>query len=385
MSDCYKNMPSNRPQCRPPTGETCRVVDPRPSAERENEVRSKTTRGEGLVPRWGGGGERQNRRSQFVVPSRNSGFSNLGVPAPAGMSDCYKNMPSNRPQCRLSTGETCRVVDPWPMAERENVERSKTSRGEGLVPRWGGGGARQNPRSQFAVPSHNSVFSYLGGPATAGMTDRCESMSRTPIRDALKWLASAPANASIRHSREGGNPRTNIPRKKANRDTTTCVQTATPLRLSGKNRPEPRYGPGIQMRWRGGKNDTETLPGDGHPFSYLGVSAPAGMSDCYESMSRTPIRDRPLRQPLIRHSRHPFVNSAPHSSFQRSKACPVPRYGAGIQKGWEWQGHHTYARIQASRDFHSPIWPSQAHVRIQRSCRIRLDKSADHVNDTESL
>ncbi len=96
----------------------------------------------------------------------------------------------------------------------------------GLVPRWGGGGAWQNPRCQFAVPSHNSSFSYLG------------------------------------------------------------------------------------------------------------VPAPAGMSDCYESMSRTPIRDRPLRQPLIRHSRHPFVNSAPHSSFQRSKACPVPRYGAGIQKGW---------------------------------------------------
>ena len=41
------------------------------------------------------------------------------------------------------------------------------------------------------------------------------------------------------------------------------------------------------------------------------------MSDCYESMSRTPIRDRPLRQPLIRHSRHPFVNPAPHSSFRR--------------------------------------------------------------------
>ena len=28
-------------------------------------------------------------------------------------------------------------------------------------------------------------------------------------------------------------------------------------------------------------------------------------------MSRTPIRDRPLRQPLIRHSRHPFVIPAP--------------------------------------------------------------------------
>ena len=39
----------------------------------------------------------------------------------------------------------------------------------------------------------------------------------------------------IRHSREGGNPRTNIPRKIANRDTTTYVNTATPLRLSGKS------------------------------------------------------------------------------------------------------------------------------------------------------
>ena len=57
------------------------------------------------------------------------------------------------------------------------------------------------------------------------------------------------------------------------------------------------------------------------------------MSDCYESMSRTTIRDRPLRQPLIRHSRHPFVNPAPHPSFRR-RACPVPRYGAGIQEGW---------------------------------------------------
>ena len=35
--------------------------------------------------------------------------------------------------------------------------------------------------------------------------------------------------------REGGNPRTNIPRKIANRDTTTYVNTATPLRLSGKS------------------------------------------------------------------------------------------------------------------------------------------------------
>ena len=107
--------------------------------------------------------------------------------------------------------------------------------------------------------------------------------SRHWYEKALKRLSSAPANPFIRHSREGGNPRTNIPRKKANRDTTTCVQTATPLGLSGKNRPEPRYGPGIQVRWRSGKNDTQTLPGDGHPFSYLGVPVATGMSDWYEN------------------------------------------------------------------------------------------------------
>ena len=48
-----------------------------------------------------------------------------------------------------------------------------------------------------------------------------------------------------------------------------------------------------------------------HRLSYLGVPVATGMSDCYEN--RLP--------PLI-------------SSFQRSKACPVPRYGAGIQNGW---------------------------------------------------
>ena len=48
------------------------------------------------------------------------------------------------------------------------------------------------------------------------------------------------------------------------------------------------------------------------------------MSDCYESMSRTPIRDRPLQQPLIRHSRHPFVNPAPR--------LVIPAK-AGIQRG----------------------------------------------------
>ena len=88
-------------------------------------ARSKTSRGEGLVPRWGRGGAWQNPPCQFALPSHNSGFSYLGVPAPAGMSDCYestsrtpiRDVPSNQPRCRLSTGETCRIVDRWPMAD----------------------------------------------------------------------------------------------------------------------------------------------------------------------------------------------------------------------------------------------------------------------------
>ena len=62
------------------------------------------------------------------------------------------------------------------------VARSKTV-ARGLVPRWGRGGAWQNPPCQFAVPSHKSGFSYLGVPAPAGMSDCYESMSRTTIRD----------------------------------------------------------------------------------------------------------------------------------------------------------------------------------------------------------
>ena len=45
------------------------------------------------------------------------------------------------------------------------------------------------------------------------------------------------SDRSIRHSREGGNPRTYIPRKNANRDTITQVHTVHPIRLSGKNPP----------------------------------------------------------------------------------------------------------------------------------------------------
>ena len=107
-------------------------------------------------------------------------------------------------------------------------------------------------------------------------------------------------------------------------------------------------------------------------FHTLVCRPPAGMSDCYESMSRTPIRDRPLQQPLIGHSRHPLVIPAPH--VIPAKAYPVPGYGAGIQRGW---GEGIVAlglvpslgRAARSRTLHRPAYhhfhplmrPSQGH------------------------
>ena len=161
--------------------------------------------------------------------------------------------------------------------------------------------------------------------------------------NAPAWLSSAPMNPSIprsrhsgpsiRHSREGGNPG----------EAYGWQMTRTRLLQSA-----PR-------------------------FSYLGVPAAAGMSDCYESMSRTPIRDRPLQQPLIGHSRHPLVIPAPQFVIP-AKACPVPGYGAGIQRGW---GEGIVAlglvpslgRAARSRTLHRPAYhhfhslmrPSQGH------------------------
>ena len=206
------------------------------------------------------------------------------------------------PQGQCSAGACPPQGSGWGVAESTAPTRPTKSQLRLFIPWCAGGSRHQRLVRKWCYAA--SIVPESHQPHTRHWY---ESMSRTPIRDALKWLSSAPANPSIRHSREGGNPRANIPRKKANRDTITCVQTATPLRLSGKNRPEPRYGAGIQVRWRGGKNDTQTIPGDGHPLSILRVPVATRMSDCYESMSWTPIRDRPIRD----------RRSAPVSSFQR--------------------------------------------------------------------
>ena len=68
----------------------------RPPIRHSGESRNPEGRGEGnvvrgLVPRWGWGGAWQNPPRQSAVPSHNSGFSYLGVPAAADMSDCYEN------------------------------------------------------------------------------------------------------------------------------------------------------------------------------------------------------------------------------------------------------------------------------------------------------
>ena len=116
------------------------------------------------------------------------------------------------------------------------------------------------------------------------------------------------SDRSIRHSREGGNPRTNTPRKNANRDTTTYVHTATPLRLSGESAPrtpirrrnpeawgegnvvrsKTSRGEGLVPRWGRGEawqnpQRQFAVPSHNSNFSYLGVPAAAGMSDWYEN------------------------------------------------------------------------------------------------------
>ena len=56
-------------------------------------VRSKTTRGVRLVPRWGRAWEWQKPPRQSAVRIHNFGFSYLGVPAQGGMSDWHENGP----------------------------------------------------------------------------------------------------------------------------------------------------------------------------------------------------------------------------------------------------------------------------------------------------
>ena len=155
----------------------------------------------------------------------------------------------------------------------------------------------------------------------------------------------------IRHSGEGGNPRTMTARQYVDRKTGSSCHD----QRSAGACPQPPAGPPyLPRRMAGVPPHTNVLVGairespwggawqkppcqfavssHNSSFSYLGVPAPAGMSDCYESTSRTTIRDRPLRRPVFRDSRHPIVNPAPNSSFRRR---PESR-GAGMRKCSAW-------------------------------------------------
>ena len=179
-------------------------------------------------------------------------------------------------------------------------------------------------------------FSYLGVPAPAGMSDWYENaptrLSSAPLNPSIP--RSRHSGPSIRHSREGGNPG----------EAYGWQMTRTQLLQSA-----PR-------------------------FSYLGVPAPAGISDCYESMSQTPIRDRPFQQPLIGHSRHPLVTPAPRFVIPAIESMPRTPIRGRNPEGW---GEGIVAlglvpslgRAARSRTLHRPAYhhfhplmrPSQGH------------------------
>ena len=112
---------------------------------------------------------------------------------------------------------------------------------------------------QFPVPATRiSLTRNTDTPAKAGIQGWGGG---NLARGLVPSRADRPALASsfsppIRHSREGENPRTSVPRKNVNRDATTYVHkaaTGPSFRLSGdrKHAPHPDTGP----ESRGGEGD----------------------------------------------------------------------------------------------------------------------------------
>ena len=141
-------------------------------------------------------------RSLFVIPAK----AGIHEPTPHGKTAIERR--GTTPRLVIGTKMPLRRFDCASESHQSSVssfrrrpESRGVGRGEcsaGACPPLGQRGAWQNPPCQFAVPSHNSSFSYLRVPAPAGMSDWYEN--------ALKRLLSTPANPYIRHSRGGGNP-----------------------------------------------------------------------------------------------------------------------------------------------------------------------------------
>ena len=133
-----------------------------------------------------------------------------------------------------------------------NVVRSKTTRGEGLVPRWG----RRRGVAESAVPIRHT---------------------KPQLRLFIPWCAGASRHERlVRKSRYAG------PRVAAYHRPRTC-QPDLPFVIPAKA--------GIQKGWGWERQRHPNATSGAHPFSYLGVPAAAGMSDWYEN--------RPLRLLMV--------------------------------------------------------------------------------------
>ena len=101
------------------------------------------------------------------------------------------------------------------------------------------------------------------------------------------------------------------------------------------------------------------------------------MRDCYESMSRTPIRDRPLRQPLIRHSRHPFAIRGIPSSIRP----PIRHSREGRNPEGKGGTNHAQTLLMTRSHFHTlvcrrpPAWTIGTKIVI-RCHRIRHSRGS---------
>ena len=200
----------------------------------------------GLVPRWGGGGAWESADSpyQATIPALHTLVCRY---QPA--LDWYENsglLPRNstNPGTVIPEG---RNPEGW---GEGNVVR-------GLVPRWGGGGAWQNRRYQFAVPSHDSGSSYPRVPVPAGISDWYEN--------SVTWLRMCLGTPPI--------PGTVIPVKAG-------IQRGGDGQCSAGACPP--LGNPEEGRGRIGAYQL-AVPSHNSGSSYLRVPVPAGISDWYEN------------------------------------------------------------------------------------------------------
>ena len=128
----------------------------------------------GLVPRWGRGGAWQNPPCQFAVPNHNSGFSHLGVPAPAGTSDSYENDATQPQKCLNATAPA--LVMPAPQSSFPRRACPVRRYGAGIQR----GGGRQDRRSTSMPALHRRNVPNCRPMADGGMR-KCSAGACPPL------------------------------------------------------------------------------------------------------------------------------------------------------------------------------------------------------------